>query len=79
MKHTLILLLLMTLCACSDPQEQPRDGIDLTGAWVLRHVEYPLGAERDYALDGDGTSCFINNHISLLFECNCATSQSITT
>ena len=32
MKHALILLLLLTLCACSDPQEQPHDGIDLTGA-----------------------------------------------
>ena len=36
MKHHFItcLTLLLTLCACSDPQEQPRDGIDLTGAWA---------------------------------------------
>lgn len=54
MKHTLILLLLLlTLCACSDPREQPRDSLDLTGAWVLRHVEFPSGTEQDYAPDGE--------------------------
>lgn len=40
MKHTLILLLLLTLCACSDPREQPRDGIDLTDSWV-KHPQMP--------------------------------------
>ncbi|MBP3220405.1 MAG: TonB-dependent receptor [Prevotella sp.] len=56
MKHALILLLLLTLCACSDPQEQPRDSLDLTGAWVLRHVEFPSGTEQDYALLRDSRS-----------------------
>ena len=76
MKHTLILLLLLTLCACSDPQEQPRDSIDLTGAWVLRHVEYPSGTEQDYALGGDGTTCLIYDQRNLLYECNIATTPT---
>ena len=76
MKHALILLLLLTLCACSDRQEQPRDGIDLTGAWVLRHVEYPSGTEQDYALDGDGTTCLIYDQRNLLYECNIATTPT---
>lgn len=76
MKHALILLLLLTLCACSDPQEQPRDGIDLTGAWVLRHVEFPSGTEQDYALGGDGTTCLIYDRRNLLYECNIATTPT---
>ena len=77
MKHTLILLLLLlTLCACSDPREQPRDSLDLTGAWVLRHVEYPSGTEQDYALDGDGTTCLIYDQRNLLYECNIATTPT---
>ena len=77
MKHALILhLLLLTLCACSDPQEQPRDGIDLTGAWVLRHAEYPSGTEQDYALNGDGTTCLIYDQRNLLYECNIATTPT---
>ena len=75
MKHALILLLL-TLCACSDPREQPRDSIDLTGAWVLRHVEFPSGTEQDYALDGDGTTCLIYDQRNLLYECNIATTPT---
>lgn len=76
MKHALILLLLLTLCACSDPREQPRDGIDLTGAWVLHHVEFPSGTEQDYALNGDGTSCLIYDQRNLLYECNIATTST---
>ena len=77
MKHTLILhLLLLTLCACSDRQEQPRDSLDLTGAWVLRHVEYPSGTEQDYALGGDGTTCLIYDQRNLLYECNIATTPT---
>ena len=76
MKHALILHLLLTLCACSDPQEQPRDSLDLTGAWVLRHVEFPSGTEQDYALDGDGTTCLIYDQRNLLYECNIATTPT---
>ena len=78
MKHHTItcLTLLLTLCACSDPREQPRDGIDLTGAWVLRHVEYPSGTEQDYALGGDGTTCLIYDQRNLLYECNIATTPT---
>ena len=76
MKHALILLLLLTLCACSDPREQPRDSLDLTGAWVLRHVEYPSGTEQDYALGGDGTTCLIYDRRNLLYECNIATTPT---
>ena len=76
-QHTITCLtLLLTLCACSDPQEQPRDGIDLTGAWVLRHVKFPSGTEQDYALDGDGTTCLIYDQRNLLYECNIATTPT---
>ena len=73
-QHTITCLtLLLTLCACSDPREQPRDSLDLTSAWVLRHVEFPSGTEQDYALDGDGTTCLIYDQRNLLYECNIAT------
>ncbi len=76
MKHTLILLLLLTLCACSNPQEQPRDSIDLTGAWVLRHVEFPSGTEEDHSMQGEGTSCLIYDRENRLCVCNISTTPT---
>ena len=77
MKHThTLLLLLLTLVSCTDHRQPVRDGLDLTGAWVLRHVEYPSGTEQDYALGGDGTSCLIYDSQSQLYECNISTTPT---
>ena len=60
MKHThTLLLLLLTLVSCTDNRQPVRDGLDLTGAWMLRHVAYPQGGEQHYSMQGDGTSCLI--------------------
>ncbi len=76
MKHALILTLLLTLCACSDPQDQSSDGLDLTRAWVLRHVAYPQGGEQHYSMQGDGTSCLIFDRENQLYECNISTTPT---
>ncbi len=76
MKHTLILLLLFTLLSCSNRQQQPRDPFDLTGAWVLRHVEYPSGTEEDYSMQGDGTSCLIYDRENRLCVCDISTTPT---
>ena len=57
-------LLFLTLSSCTDYQEHPHDGIDLTGEWVLRHVKFPSGTEQKYAMDNDGTSCLIYDHMT---------------
>lgn len=57
-------LLLLTLSSCTDYQEHPHDGVDLTGAWVLQHVKFPSGTEQKYAMDNDGTSCLIYDHMT---------------
>ncbi len=64
----------------------PLSPLDLTGAWVLRHVEYPSGTELDYALNGNGTSCLIydSQHSTssvgstknMLYECNISTTPT---
>ena len=69
-------LLLLTLSSCTDYQEHPHDGIDLTGAWVLRHVKFPSGTEQKYAMDNDGTSCLIYDHNNMLYECNISTTPT---
>ena len=76
MKHTLILLLLFTLLSCSNRQQQPRYPFDLTGAWVLRHVEYPSGTEEDYSMQGDGTSCLIYDRENRLCVCDISTTPT---
>ena len=69
-------LLFLTLSSCTDYQEHPHDGIDLTGAWVLRHVKFPSGTEQKYAMDNDGTSCLIYDHNNMLYECNISTTPT---
>ena len=69
-------LLLLTLSSCTDYQEHPHDGVDLTGAWVLQHVKFPSGTEQKYAMDNDGTSCLIYDHNNMLYECNISTTPT---
>ena len=77
MKHThTLLLLLLTLVSCTDHRQPVRDGLDLTGAWVLRHVAYPQGGEQHYSMQGDGTSCLIYDSQSQLYECNISTTPT---
>lgn len=77
MKHThTLLLLLLTLVSCTDHRKPVRDGLDLTGAWVLRHVAYPQGGEQHYSMQGDGTSCLIYDRENQLYECNISTTPT---
>ena len=77
MKHThTLLLLLLTLVSCTDNRQPVRDGLDLTGAWVLRHVAYPQGGEQHYSMQGDGTSCLIYDRQNQLYECNISTTPT---
>ena len=79
MKHTHLipsLLLALTLISCTHRQQPVRDRSDLTGAWVLRHVEYPSGTEEDYSMQGDGTSCLIYDHENRLYACNISTTPT---
>ena len=66
-----ILIMIMTamllLSACSD--EKSEETFFLQGAWTLRHVEYPIGAEYDYPQDGT-TFCRIYDRDSTLYECH---------
>lgn len=79
MKHTHFipsLLLALTFISCTHRQQSVRDRSDLTGAWVLRHVEYPSGTEEDYSMQGDGTSCLIYDHENRLYACNISTTPT---
>ena len=67
--------LLLTLVSCTHKQPV-RDRFDLTGAWVLHHVEYPSGTEEDYSMQGEGTSCLIYDHENRLYECNISTTPT---
>lgn len=52
-------------CEDSDKKEKP---FLLQGAWTLRHVEYPIGAEYDYS-PKSATFCRIYDGDSTLYEC----------
>lgn len=69
------LTLLLTLVSCNHKQPA-RDRFDLTGAWVLHHVEYPSGTEEDYSMQGEGTSCLIYDHENRLYACNISTTPT---
>ncbi|MBR2184627.1 MAG: hypothetical protein IJ897_04280 [Prevotella sp.] len=65
-----ILIMIMTgmllLSTCSDKKSE--ETYFLQGAWVLRHVEYPIGREYDYPQEGM-TFCRVYDRDSTMYEC----------
>ena len=65
-------ILLITMCllvfSCNDA-EKDEQAFFLKGAWLLKHLEYPAGAEQDYTREGNGTLCHIFTTDSVLYEC----------
>ena len=74
--HIISSVVLLTLFSCTDQQKLTREDFDLTGAWVLRHVEFPWGTEYDCSMDGNGTSCLIYDRQNMLYECNISSTSS---
>lgn len=74
--HIISSVVLLTLFSCTDQQKLTREDFDLTGAWVLRHVEIPWGTEYDCSMDGNGTSCLIYDRQNMLYECNISSTSS---
>lgn len=48
----------------------------LQGAWVLRHLQYPMGTEYDLSLEDDGTLCLIYDEDSTIYECKITSTSS---
>ncbi len=69
-------ILLLMLFSCTDKRQLDHGEVDLTGAWVLRHVKFPSGTEYDCSMDGNGTSCLIYEGKNLLYECRISTTPS---
>lgn len=69
-------VLLLMLFSCNGGRKIGGEGLDLTGAWVLRHVKFPSGTEYDCSMDGNGTSCLIYEDKNLLYECRISTTPS---
>lgn len=69
-------VLLLMLFSCTDKRQLDHEEVDLTGAWVLRHVKFPSGTEYDCSMDGNGTSCLIYEGKNLLYECRISTTLS---
>ena len=69
-------VLLLMLFSCTDNLQLVHGEVDLTGAWVLRHVKFPSGTEYDCSMDGNGTSCLIYEGKNLLYECRISTTPS---
>ena len=69
-------LLLLTVClfllSCGDARKNER-AYFLHGAWMLQHVELPVGQKLNYTREGDGTLCHIYTSDSTLYECRLAT------
>lgn len=74
--HIISSVVLLTLFSCTDQQKLTREDFDLTGAWVLRHVEFPWGTEYGCSMDGNGTSCLIYDRQNMLYECNISSTSS---
>ena len=76
MKKRLILLTTALLMSGCGYQSKEKQTYLLQGAWVLRHAEYPAGAEDYYSLEGSGTFCLIYDGDSVLYECRIASTPS---
>lgn len=74
--HIISSVLLLMLFSCTDKRQLDHGEVDLTGAWVLRHVKFPSGTEYDCSMDGNGTSCLIYEGKNLLYECRISTTPS---
>ncbi len=71
MKHHLIIIctaLILTHLSCSSRRQPSSNSIDITGAWVLRQMKYPMGTTSDYSVEGNGTTCIIYDS-NMLYEC----------
>ena len=69
-------VLLLMLFSCTDKRQLDHGEVDLTGAWVLRHVKFPSGTEYDCSMDGNGTSCLLYDRQNMLYECNISSTSS---
>lgn len=76
MKNSLLLLTVcLFLLSCGDARKNER-AYFLHGAWMLQHVELPMGRELNYTREGDGTLCHIYTSDSMLYECRLATTPT---
>lgn len=76
MKNSLLLLTVcLFLLSCGDARKNER-AYFLHGAWMLQHVELPMGRELNYTREGDGTLCHIYTCDSMLYECRLATTPT---
>lgn len=69
------LALLLTLFSCTNKQ-QSHTPFELTGVWVLQHILYPSGSEKDLTMDGEGTSCLIYDRENNLCVCGISTTPT---
>ena len=72
MKKILSIFALCLLCAACKETTEGDVPFRLQGAWLLRHVEYPMCTGNDYSTDGNGTFCLIYEGDSVLYECRLA-------
>lgn len=76
MKKALTICLIAAMTAACSSTTQEKQTFFLQGAWTLCRVEYPMGSEDDYSLEGGGSYCIIYDRDSLLYECMIATTPS---
>lgn len=76
MKQLWMLLTTALLLLGCDSATENKPTYCLQGAWVLRHLQYPTGAEYNFSMEGDGTLCLIYDEDSTIYECKIATTPS---
>ncbi len=76
MKKILFILAISMLVAGCKRAALDTPAYSLQGAWVLTHVEDPLGGHSDYDLQGRGTICFNYYGDSVVYECGITSTPS---